>query len=131
MKWTKPRFTFAGVLVLAVITLVAAVKLFFFPSIKAEYFKQNYGKFQKVPDNLLVVRPTRFSFPAHGYAMSSYTRITNGQYNIRYMGRNITLEQAIAMAYQASPWQVVSPPDKAPGRYDLLVKLFQRHGPCP
>jgi uncharacterized protein (TIGR03435 family) len=121
MTRTK-TWVLAGALVL---TLVAAmvVKLVFFPSIKDEYFKSSYQQFQKVPGNLLVVRPTHFSFPANGTSFSSSTRSPSGQYVVRQMGRNVPLERVIAMAYQCNPSRIVPPPTKPKGNFDFLVTV--------
>jgi uncharacterized protein (TIGR03435 family) len=123
MERTKTKTVVAGVIVLAVIALAVAVKWRFFPSIKDEYFKSSYGQFQKVPGNLLVVRPTHYSLPSKGTVFQSYTRSPSGQSTIRLMGRNVPLERVIAMAYQCNPWQIVPPPIKPQGNFDFLVTI--------
>jgi uncharacterized protein (TIGR03435 family) len=122
MAWIKPRIVTAGVFVFVLIAL-AAVKWCFFPSIKDAYFKADYRQFQKVPGNLLVVRPTHFSFPTKGAIFSSYTRSPSGEYIMRQMGRNVPLERVIATAYQCNPSQIIPPPGKPPGNFDFLVTL--------
>ncbi len=123
MAWTKTKTTVASVIVLAVIASGVAVKWRFFPSIKDEYFKSDYREFQKVPDNLLVIRPTHFSLPSDGTVFSSYTRSPSGQNIVRQMGRNVTLERVIAMAYQCNPSRVVVPPPKPRCNFDFLVTV--------
>ena len=123
MAWTKTKTVVAGVVVLAVIALAVAVKWRYFPFIKDEYFKADYRRFQEVPGNLLVVRPTHFSFPANGTSFSSSTRAPSGQYVVRQMGRNVPLERVIAMAYQCNPSRIVPPPTKPKGNFDFLVTV--------
>jgi uncharacterized protein (TIGR03435 family) len=123
MASTKTKTVVAGVMVSAVIVSAVAVKWLFFPSIKDEYFKSDYREFQKVPDNLLVVRPTRFSLPSRGTIFSSYTREPSGPSVVRQMGRNVSLERVMAMAYQCNPAQVVAPATRPPGNFDFLVTV--------
>ena len=123
MAWTKTKTMVVGVVILAAITLAMVVKWRFFPSIKDEYFKSDYRQFQKVPGNLLVIRPTHFSLPSKGTFFSSYTRSPSGQNVVRLMGRNVPLEQVIAMAYQCSLSRIVPPPTKPKGNFDFLVTM--------
>jgi uncharacterized protein (TIGR03435 family) len=123
MAWTKTKKVTTGTAVLSVLAVVVAVKLCFFPSIKDEYFKSSYRQFQKVPGNLLVVRKTHFSFPLSGTSFSSYVRAPSGEYVVRQMGRNVSLERVIATAYQCNPSQIVSPSDKPSGNFDFLVTV--------
>jgi uncharacterized protein (TIGR03435 family) len=121
MAWTKPRTVVASVLVLVMMAI--AIKWCFFPSIKDEYFKSDYRQFEKVPGNLLVVRPTHFSFPTRGTSLSSYTRSPSGEYVVRQMGRNLPLERVIATAYQCNLSQIISPSAEPPGNFDFLVTI--------
>jgi uncharacterized protein (TIGR03435 family) len=123
MASKKTKTVVAGVMVSAVIVLAVAVRWLFFPSVKDEYFKSDYREFQKVPGNLLVVRPTRFSLPSHGTIFSSYTRSPSGQYVVRQMGRNVSLERVMALAYQCNPSQIIPPATKPPGHFDFLVTV--------
>ena len=123
MASTKTKTVVAGVTVSAAIILAVAVKGPFFPSVKDEYFKSDYREFQKVPDNLLVVRPTRFSLPSQGTVFSSYTRSSSGQYVVRQMGRNVSLERVMALAYQCNPAQIIPPATQSPGHFDFLVTV--------
>ena len=123
MASTKTKTVVTGVMVSAVIVLAVVVKWLFFPSINEEYFKSDYREFQKVPDNLLVVRPTHFSLPSHGTIFSSYTRSPSGQYVVRQMGRNVSLERVMALAYQCNPSQIIPPATKPPGNFDFLVTV--------
>jgi uncharacterized protein (TIGR03435 family) len=123
MAWTKPKTVAVVVSVGVLIVLAVTVKWRFLPFIKDAYFKADYREFQKVPGNLLVVRPTHYSFPTKGTSISSYTRSPSGEYNMRQMGRNVPLERVIATAYQCNPSQIVSPPAKPPGNFDFLVTL--------
>jgi uncharacterized protein (TIGR03435 family) len=123
MAWTKTRKVTAGVVGLSILAVAVAVKLCFFPFIKDEYFKSSYRQFQKVPGNLLVVRKTHFSFPLSGTSFSSYVRSPSGEYVVRQMGRNVSLERVIATAYQCNPSQIISPSGKPSGNFDFLVTV--------
>ena len=112
-----------GAMVLAVIASAVGVKWRFFPSVKDEYFKSSYQQFQKVPGNLLVVRPTHYSLPANGTSFSAGTRSPSGQYMMRLMGRNVPLEQVMATAYQCNLSRMVLPTVKATGNFDFLVTV--------
>lgn len=123
MASTKTKTVVTGVMVSAVIVLAVVVKWLFFPSLKEEYFKSDYREFQKVPDNLLVVRPTRFSLPSHGTIFSSYIRSASGSYVVRRMGRNVSLERVMALAYQCNPSQIIPPATRPPDNFDFLVTV--------
>jgi uncharacterized protein (TIGR03435 family) len=123
MARTKTKTVVAGMMILVVIALAVAVKWRFFSSIKDEYFKLDYRQFEKVPGNLLVVRPTHFSFPTRGTSFSLYTRSPSGEYVVRQMGRNVPLERVIATAYQCNLSQIVPPPTKPPCNFDFLVTI--------
>ena len=123
MAWTKTKITVTGAMVLAVIASAVGVKWRFFPAVKDEYFKSSYQQFEKVPGNLLVVRPTHYSLPAKGTSFSSGTRSPAGQFVTRHMGRNVPLEQVMATAYQCSPSRIVPPTAKPPGNFDFLVTV--------
>jgi uncharacterized protein (TIGR03435 family) len=124
MASTKTKTVVTGVLVSAVILLAVVIKWRFFPSVKDEYFKSDYREFQKIPGNLLVIRPTHFSLPSQGTIFSSYTRSSSGQFVVRQMGRNVSLERVMALAYQCNPSQIIPPATQPPGHFDFLVTVL-------
>jgi uncharacterized protein (TIGR03435 family) len=123
MASTKTKTVVAGVMVLTVVVLAVVIRWRFFPSVKDEYFKSDYREFQKIPGNLLVIRPSRFSLPTHGTIFSSYTRSSSGSSVVRLMGRNVSLERVLAMAYQCNPSQIIPLATRPPGNFDFLVTV--------
>lgn len=123
MTWTKTRKVMVVGAVLSILAVLVAVKWCFFPFIKDEYFKPSYRQFQNVPGNLLVARKTHFSFPLNGTSFSSYVRASSGEYIVRQMGRNVSLERVIATAYQCNPSQIIPPADKPSCNFDYLVTV--------
>ena len=122
--WTKTKIWVTGLSLLAVTATVIVAWMSFYPAVKDTYFQLNYQRFQTVPKNLLVVRPTHFS-----YGTGSFTASTSpkpGQNVMRMVGRNVPLEQVMAMAYGASSYRVVLPLIKPKGNFDYLVTVPDR-----
>ncbi len=124
MAWTTTKTVVAGLVLLAVMATLLVVKLALGPAIEDSYFQQNYMHFQAVPKDLLAVRPTHFT-----NGTVSYTATTSpkpGQYVMRMMGRNVSLEQVIAAAYGGNPARIVPPLIKPKGNFDYLVTMPDR-----
>ena len=80
------------------------------------WFKPDTDNLRQVPANLVILRPTHFS--------DSYAKICHYHENdtlARTVGRDVTLCQTIAEAYDCAPAQVILPPDAPQGRFDFLV----------
>jgi uncharacterized protein (TIGR03435 family) len=119
------KIVLTSVAAVILIATVVAVKLIFFPSIKEAYFTMNNGNnrsLQKVPANLVVVRPTHFANSTHK-GISYVSSQSNGRNVRRMMGRNVPLRDVIAVAYGQSPSRVVLPLDAPKGNYDFLVTV--------
>ena len=123
MEWTKTK-TVAGLTLLAAVLVGAVVKFGFSLSVQDSYFKLNYMHFQTVPPNLLVVRPTHFTNNSGSFTAATTPKA--GQNIMRMMGRNVPLEQVIAMAYGGSPSRIVLPFNKPKGNFDYLVTVPDR-----
>jgi uncharacterized protein (TIGR03435 family) len=124
MAWTKTKTVAAGLTLLAVVAIAIIVRTSFSPAVKDSYFQLNYQHFQAVPKNLLVVRPTHFT-----YGTGSFTATTSpkaGQNVMRMMGRNVPLEQVMAAAYGFNPSRIVPPLIKPKGNFDYLVTVPDR-----
>jgi uncharacterized protein (TIGR03435 family) len=80
------------------------------------YFEPDTAALHQVPGGLVVLRPTHFS--------DSYSQVRHYHENdslARTVGHDVTLQQAIAEAYDCVPAQVVLPADAPQDRYDFLV----------
>ncbi|HXC34298.1 MAG TPA: TIGR03435 family protein [Candidatus Acidoferrales bacterium] len=83
--------------------------------ISNSWFDSDTEELRQLPANLAVLRPTH---------SDSYAKIRHYHENdtlARTLGRNVTLRQAIAEAYDCTPAQVILPPDASQGRVDFLV----------
>jgi uncharacterized protein (TIGR03435 family) len=98
-------------------------QIVFLPVHQRRIFQVELPAVPESAGNLLVVRKTHFSFPLSGTSFSSYVRAPSGEYVVRQMGRNVSLERVIATAYQCNPSQIVSPSDKPSGNFDFLVTV--------
>jgi uncharacterized protein (TIGR03435 family) len=114
MKKTNPTVT-VGVAILAALAVATAVKSQSHQT-DDSYFNPDADSLRQVPANLVVLRPTHFS--------DSYAKISHYHENdslARTVGRDVTLRQAIAEAYDCTPAQVILPPDAPTDRFDFLV----------
>ena len=111
----------AGLLVL-VLTAVAVVKVWFFPSVKDAWFAMDERSLQSAPAGLMVVRPTHFAYLRHEGVLRIAAPHSKG--NDRWMmGRNAPLAEVMAAAYGQNPTRVVVPPDAPTNRFDYLVTV--------
>ena len=124
MVWTKTTTVVAGLALLAVVAIAIIVKWGFSPAVKDSYFQLNYQHFQAVLKNLLVVRPTHFTYGAGSFM--AFTSPKAGQNVMRMMGRNVPLEQVMAAAYGCNPSRVVPLLIKPKGAFDYLVTVPDR-----
>jgi uncharacterized protein (TIGR03435 family) len=115
MTGTKKIMPLAA-LVLVLVAATVAVKLIFFPSIKDAWFQFSARKLSQVPGGLVIVRPTHFPKSLHkGIIMT-------GVKGTRWMlGRNVSLQQLMAAAYNYNPARVALPPDAPTNNFDFLV----------
>ena len=106
----------------AVVVAAVAVKWIFFPSIKDAYFTMNQQSFRQVPAGLVLVRPTHFPKSTRKGIMSDTIQVS-GKRVWRMMGRNVTLQQLVAMAYGRSQARVVLPASAPQTNFDFLVTV--------
>jgi hypothetical protein len=130
MAWTKTKTLSVAAIIMVLGAMAAVVKVSFFPSIKDSYFQLDYEQFLKVPDHLLVLRPTHFHNPRDGASYMASTTNKTGQYTLRMMGRHVSLEQVVATAYQCNPTRVVPPLIGPKGAYDYLVTMPHQPQEC-
>ena len=110
------------ILLAVLLTLVAAavcVKLFFFPPLKDEWFEMNPGRLQQVPAGFAAIRPTHFpmSVLRKGVMYSG----PKGRIHARWMGRNVSLRDIIAVAYGENVGRVVMPSLAPTNHFDFLL----------
>ena len=80
------------------------------------YFNPDMNSLRNAPADLVILRPTHFS--------DSYAKVSHYHENdslARTVGRDATLRQAIAEAYDCTPARVILPPDAPTDRFDFLV----------
>ena len=115
MKWTKTNSTVAAGLAVLAIAVTIAVK--HQPAVKDSYFDPDTDKLRLLPNNLIVARPTHFpkSRAKMRHVHEDSESIT------RTLGRNVSLRDVIAEAYDCNPARVILPADAPKGGFDFLV----------
>jgi uncharacterized protein (TIGR03435 family) len=124
MTWTKTKTLVTTLSVLAVAATAVIAWLSFSPMVKDAYFQLNYQRFQTVPKNLLVVRPTHFTSGTGSFTASTSPK--PGQNVMRMVGRNVPLEHLMGAAYGCSYYRVALPLIKPKGNFDYLVTVPDR-----
>jgi uncharacterized protein (TIGR03435 family) len=124
MAWTKTKTVVAGLALLAVVATAIIARTSFSTAVQDSYFQMNYWHFQTVPKNLLVVRLTHFTNDAGSFSATTSPKV--GKNVMRMLGRNLPLEQLIAMAYGCNSSRIVPPLIKPKGNFDYLVTVPDR-----
>lgn len=120
------KHIFIGIGALLLIAAGVAVKLIYFPKVDEIFFQLDSNKLQQAPANVLILRPTHFATSRRSGAFAMPARDKSGQYDssqMRFVGRNVGLDQIIPVAYQCSLSRVVLPRDVPAEHYDFLVTL--------
>ncbi len=112
---------YVGVLVLLV-AMVFIIKAIFFPSIKDAYFAMNDQSLLQAPADLVVVRPTHYSFLRRNSGINE-AWLPNHEKEWRAMGRNVSLRRMISEAYEHDPFRMVLPPDAPTNNFDFLLTV--------
>lgn len=120
--WTKTK-TVVSLCLLAAVLAGVAVKHFWFPSVDDRFFRLDYQQLQRAPAGLFILRPTQFAQSAGQGCVTAWSRLGPGDSLPRFVGRNATLGQIFAAAYQCQPSRLVMPADAPANRYDLLVTV--------
>jgi len=119
MTWNKIVFIGVAALVLAA---AVTVKWLFFPAIKDSYFNLNNRTLQLVPSGIVLVRSTHFSPNSRsGVSMVSVRGI--GGNTMRMVGRNVSLQKIIALAYGEAEGRVLLPVLAPTNNFDFLVTV--------
>src|SRR5208282_4109123 len=123
MAWTKTKTTVTTTVVaLALIATAVVVKLIFFPSVKDAYFMINNRSLQRVPAGLVIVRPTHFPSSPRKSSPPGIMEISvkGSQWMV---GRNVTFQQLMAIAYNYNPGRIALPFNPPKGNFDFLVTV--------
>src|SRR6185437_11060456 len=103
-----------------VVAVAIAVKLWFFPSIKDDYFALDLRSLRSAPAGLIVLRPTRFPFLKEKGVLRAEAP-SSSDHHLWQMGRNVPLRDVIAAGYESDPLRVVMPPDATTNHFDYLM----------
>jgi uncharacterized protein (TIGR03435 family) len=95
-----------------------AVKLIYFPSVKNAWFQFNAQNLREIPHGLVIVRETHFPLSLHKGVMQIMVKEER-----HALGRNVTLQQLMATAYDHNPGRVAVPPEAPTNNYDFLVTV--------
>jgi uncharacterized protein (TIGR03435 family) len=111
-----------SVLVLVLVAAVVAVKMIFFPSVNDRFFQINPTRLRQAPPGLVVVRPTHFADSPQKSSPPGMmeTSVKGAQWMV---GRNVSLQQLIAMAYRYNPGRIALPAGAPKANYDFLVTV--------
>ena len=109
----------ASLLGLVLVTAVVAVKMIFFPSVNDRFFQvRNNGVLRQAPPGLVIVRPTHFpKSPTNGM---TFANVKGTQWMV---GRNVTFQQLIALAYSYNPGRISLPVGAPKNNFDFLVTV--------
>jgi uncharacterized protein (TIGR03435 family) len=125
MVLTKTKLAVAvGLLLLA--GAAFGVKQVYFPTVDDQWFRLDYSYFQHAPAGVLILRPTHFADPRRSGCLSVSSSSAPGKNVPRLLGRDVPLDQVIAMAYQCPASRVVLPPGAPTNHFDFLVTVRDR-----
>jgi uncharacterized protein (TIGR03435 family) len=106
-----------SIAVLLAIAALLAVKMIWFPGVKDIYFK-NAQELRRAPNKLIVIRPTHFpQAPTNDLIYVPYQR------GRKLAGRNVTLQQLVAIAYSYNEGRIYVPPGVVTHNFDVLVTV--------
>ena len=112
---TRTKTITLAVVAVLLIASAVAVKMIFFPSVREEWFQTSGQRLRQVPEGFVVVRPTHFpKSPTNGMAYAN-----GGKRWI--VGRNVTFQQLMAIAYSYNPGRIELPPTAPKNNFDFLV----------
>ncbi len=105
-----------ALLTLATVAAALVVKQQFSPSAKDAWFEPDTDKLRLVPEGIVLIRSTHFP-----HNSGKIRHIHEEEILARTLGRNVTLREIIAEAYDCNPSRVVLPSDAPKGDFDFLV----------
>jgi uncharacterized protein (TIGR03435 family) len=123
--WTKTK-TIVTVCILVLAGVVVLVKHFYFPSVDEQFFQLDSRRLERAPANILIVRRTHFPTSRRSGAFLMNLGPSSRVYtagDIRLVGRNASLLDLIAAAFECQASRVVLPSPPDTNRYDCLVTV--------
>jgi len=111
--------------VLWVLALALAIKLAYFPSAKDAYFAMDERSLQQAPANLVFIRPTHFSLAVFRRGVVYAPGLTSRIDPTRIMGRDVSLRDVIAVAWQLDSARVRMPAGAPTNNVDFIVTASQ------
>ena len=111
-----------GVAVLVLVAMAVVVKLVFFPSVNDRFFQISQARLRQSPPGLVVVRPTHFPDSPQKSSPPGMmeTSVKGAQWMV---GRNVSLQQLIAIAYSYNPGRIALPLGAPKNNFDFLVTV--------
>jgi uncharacterized protein (TIGR03435 family) len=100
-----------------------AIKLIWFPTVEDSWFRLDRHHLDRLPANMLVIRPTHFPGSKLAGVIYSFAGPGPGQHGPRILGRNASLSQVLAAAYGCPAELVLLPPEATTNHFDFLVTL--------
>lgn len=113
------------VVLLWVLALAVAIKLACFPSAKDAYFAMDRHSLQLAPAGLVVIRPTHFSLSVFRRGVIYTAQGGNRSNASRIMGRDVSMRDIIAVAWQENPARVQMPADAPTNNFDFIVTVSE------
>ncbi len=122
MVLTKTKLA-AGIGIVLLIAGAFVVKKIYFPTVDESWFQLDYRRLQHAPGRIFILRPTHFIESRRSGCFSASASYDQGKYLPRFLGRNVGLDQIIALAYQCQPSRVVLPHDVTTNHFDFLITV--------
>lgn len=106
-----------------VVALAVAIRMIYYPSVKDAYFAMDQRSLEQAPGGLVVIRPTHFSLSVfrRGVVYTRDGKTGNGA--SRLMGRDVSLRDIIAVAWQEDIARVVMPAGAPTNNFDFIVTV--------
>src|SRR5262245_60033609 len=117
MVISRTKFVLLCSAVLLSIAAVA-VKLIYFKPIDEKFFQFDYQRLRQAPPDVFILRPTRYADSPRAGCVSTWSGTEP-----RYLGRNASLEQIFATAYQCDVSRLVLPAGAPTNHFDVLVTV--------
>jgi hypothetical protein len=119
---TRKQLAGAGVAVM-LLAVALVVKAVWFPAVDEKFFQLNEDNLEQAPDHVFILRPTHYAASKRSGCMTVQSPSRFGRNQMLLVGRNASLAQIIALAYQCPESQVFVPPLATTNRFDLLVTV--------
>jgi uncharacterized protein (TIGR03435 family) len=87
-----------------------------------KFFQLDYQRLQTAPGNVMIFRDTHFPESRRSGCFTAWMQSKPGEeQSVRYLGRNVGLDQIMPLAYQCQPSRVVMPPIAPTNHFDFLI----------